>query len=99
METVITTSKNWQQLLNLTIYVAYDPSILLLGIDHTEMHAYVHHRACKGMFIAIKAAIWKPLKCPLIENGPISYGIFIPWKTIQQRDFAAVSKQQDGLIS
>lgn len=61
----------WPYLIKLNIYLAYDPTILRLGISSREMKTHVHKRIGTKMFGAFSLMIaqnCKQLKCSLTEN-------------------------------
>ena len=57
----------WRLLKKLSIELAYDPAIALLGIYPRDTEVLIHRSTCTPMFIAALSTIaksWKEPKCP-----------------------------------
>lgn len=49
---------------NFCILLVHEQAILFVGIDTTEMFAYIHQRACISMFTTVLYKLAKDLKLP-----------------------------------
>ena len=61
----------WQFLINLNIFLSYNPVIKLLGIYPSESKAYIHMKTCMRVFVAalfIIAQTRKQPRCPSIAE-------------------------------